>query len=214
MRATEFIQEDLTRRGFLGAMGAGAAAAALPNTAAAKVAPPIETIGLSMNIQIEHLLARIAMTAGIRGAELAQFMAQTRHESADFSRMREIGDARYFAKRYDPKYAPDKARILGNTHAGDGIRYHGRGFIQITGRENYRRAGEALGIPLEQNPDLAADPKTAARIAVWYWKTRVQPKVQNFNDTAAVTKTINPALRGLQDRSQHFKDYKMAMNIR
>jgi len=167
-----------------------------------------------MNSGIEHLLVRVAMAAGIRGNELAQFMAQTRHESADFSRMREIGNANYFAKRYDPKYAPGKARILGNTQAGDGIRYHGRGFIQITGRENYRRAGAALGIPLEQNPDLAADPKIAARIAVWYWKTRVQPKIQNFNDTTAVTKAINPALRGLQDRLQHFKDYKLVMNVR
>ena len=214
MRAIEFIQEDLTRRNFLGATVAGAATAALPGTAAAKAAPPEETTGISMNSGIEHLLVRVAMAAGIRGNELAQFMAQTRHESADFSRMTEIGNANYFAKRYDPKYAPGKARILGNTRAGDGIRYHGRGFIQITGRDNYRRAGEALGIPLEQNPDLAADPKIAARIAVWYWKTRVQPKIQNFNDTTAVTKAINPALRGLHDRLQHFKDYKLAMNVR
>ena len=210
MRATEFIQEDLTRRNFLGAVGA----TALSGAVAAKSAPPEETTGISMNSGIEHLLVRVAMAAGIRGNELAQFMAQTRHESADFSRMREMGNANYFAKRYDPKYAPEKAKILGNTHAGDGIRYHGRGFIQITGRDNYRRAGEALGIPLEQNPDLAADPKIAARIAVWYWKTRVQPKIQNFNDTTAVTKAINPALRGLQDRLQHFKDYKLVMNVR
>jgi predicted chitinase len=54
----------------------------------------------------------------------------------------------------------------------------------------------------------------AARIAVWYWKTRVQPRIQNFNDTTAVTKAINPALRGLHDRLQHFKDYKLAMNVR
>ena len=103
---------------------------------------------------------------------------------------------------------------MGNKLPGDGERYYGRGFIQITGRDNYRRAGAALGIPLEQNPDLAADPKVAARIAVWYWKTRVQPKIQNFNDTTAVTKAINPALRGLRDRLQHFKDYKLAMNVR
>jgi predicted chitinase len=61
---------------------------------------------------------------------------------------------------------------------------------------------------------MAADPKVAAKVAIWFWKTRVKPNVNNFNDTASVTKLINPALRGLQDRLQHFKDYKLAMNLR
>jgi predicted chitinase/gamma-glutamylcyclotransferase (GGCT)/AIG2-like uncharacterized protein YtfP len=174
----------------------------------------VETYGVSMNTGPEHTLQRAALRAGIKGPELAQFMAQTRHESADFTRMKEIGGAKYFAKRYDPQTAPGTAKILGNTHAGDGVKYHGRGFIQITGRDNYRMAGQALGLPLEQKPELAANPEVAAKIAVWYWNTRVRPNVQNFNDTAAVTKYINPALRGLQDRLHNFKEYKIAMNMR
>jgi predicted chitinase len=173
----------------------------------------IETTGVSMNTGAEHVVAKVAMQSGIRGTELAQFMAQTNHESADFSRMKEIGGAKYFHKRYDPKVAPKTAKILGNTHAGDGVKYHGRGYIQITGRDNYRMAGEALGLPLEQHPELAATPEVAAKIAVWYWKTRVKPNVTNFNDTQAVTKYINPALRGLKDRLENFKEYKTAMNL-
>ena len=215
------LNEDMTRRGFLGALAAGAASAA--GAANSRVAPakpvkpaaaPIETTGLSMNSTPEHMVQRVAIQSGIKGAELAQFMAQTRHESADFSRMKEIGGAKYFHSRYDPSVAPQTARILGNTRPGDGVRYFGRGFIQITGRDNYKRAGEALGLPLEQHPELAARPDVAAKIAVWFWKMRVKPNVQNFNDTTAVTKLINPALRGLQDRLQHFKDYKMVMNVR
>ena len=72
-------------------------------------------------------------------------------------------------------------------------------------------AGAALGLPLEQKPDLAANPEIAARIAVWYWQTRVKPHVQNFADTALVTKFINPAMRGLQDRAKYFKDYRSVM---
>lgn len=170
-------------------------------------AEPIATNGLSNNSMAEHELQKAAIKAGIRGTELAQFMAQTRHESADFSRMKEIGGEKYFNKLYDPKVSPKTAKILGNTKVGDGVRYHGRGFIQITGRDNYRMAGEALGLPLEQQPELAARPAIAAKIAVWYWQTRVKPFVQNFADTAAVTKKINPAMRGLQDRHEHFKDY-------
>jgi predicted chitinase len=216
MRITEVINEDMSRRGFLGAMGVGAAAAAGVPTAQAKAKDTanIETTGVSMNSRPEHMLAKVAMMSGLRGAELAQFMAQTRHESADFSRMKEIGGAKYFHQRYDPKTAPQTAKILGNTQPGDGVKYHGRGFIQITGRDNYRRAGQALGLPLEQHPELAAKPDVAAKIAVWFWNTRVKPNVHNFNDTAAVTKMINPAMRGLQDRLQHFKDYKSVMNVR
>lgn len=174
----------------------------------------IETTGVSMNSGPEHVLQRVAIQSGIRGTELAQFMAQTNHESADFSRMKEIGGAKYFHNRYDPKTSPKTAKILGNIKPGDGVRYHGRGFIQITGRDNYRMAGQALGLPLEQRPELAATPEVAAKIAVWYWKTRVKPNVQNFNDTEAVTKYINPAMRGLKDRLQNFKEYKLAMNLR
>lgn len=163
---------------------------------------------LSFNTKAEETVHRAALAAGIKGVELAQFMAQTKHESADFSRMKEIGGKNYYTKRYDPKHAPKTAKILGNTKVGDGERYHGRGYIQITGRDNYRMAGQALGLPLEQKPELASKPDVAAKIAVWYWKTRVKPMVANFNDTAAVTKAINPAMRGLEDRVANFQEYK------
>lgn len=224
MRAFEFtticLKEDMSRRGFLGALGGVALAASgvqakTRNSVQYKpeVVKPIETINITMNTMAEDLVQRMAIKAGIRGAELAQFMAQTKHESADFSRMKEMGGSNYFAQRYDPRTSPKTAKILGNKHPGDGIKYHGRGFIQITGRDNYRMAGEALGLPLEQKPELAAKPDVAAKIAIWYWKTRVKPKVNNFNDTGAVTRLINPAMRGLKDRFENFKQYKLVMNV-
>ena len=167
----------------------------------------IPTNGLSLNSEAEHTLQKIAIQSGIKGIELAQFMAQTRHETADFAHMKEIGGSLDF-KKYDPKFAPRKAKILGNTKAGDGAKFKGRGFIQITGRDNYRMAGNAIGIPLEDHPELASQPAVAAKIAVWYWQTRVKPFVNNFDDTAAVTKKINPGMRGLDDRASFFQDYK------
>jgi putative chitinase len=124
----------------------------------------------------------------------------------DFKRLTEFGGSLDFRK-YDPKYAPKKAKALGNKQVGDGAKYKGRGFIQITGRYNYKRAGEELGLPLEKHPELAEDPATAAKIAVWFWKHRVQPNVDNFKDTTGVTKQINPGLRGLEDRKENFRDY-------
>ena len=88
--------------------------------------------------------------------------------------------------------------------AGDGAKYHGRGFIQLTGRDNYKRAGIALGLPLEKHPELVEDPDIAAKVTVWFWQQRVQPIVNNFNDTAQVTKPINSGLRGLEDRHNKF----------
>ena len=137
---------------------------------------------------------------------MAQFLAQMKHESWDFSRMKEKGGSLDFRK-YDPKYAPKTAKILGNKHAGDGQRYHGRGFIQLTGRDNYRMAQDALGIPLLKHPELAEKPEVAAQIALWYWNTRVKDHVVNFADTPSVTKYINPAMRGLENRQANFNDY-------
>jgi len=207
------VIEDLTRRGFLGGMGAAALGSAGAPVQAKQTEPtpqksePINI--LSNHPQHEALLQRAAKQAGIKGVELAQFMAQTNHESWDFSRLKEKGMGKgYFAKKYDPKHSPRTAKILGNKHVGDGEKYHGRGFIQLTGRDNYRMAQDALNIPLLQQPELAERPDIAAKIAIWYWQTRVKPHINNFNDTKAVTQKINPAMRGLQDRHAKFIDYK------
>lgn len=157
----------------------------------------------------EKLLATTATKAGIKGMELVQFMAQNAHESWGFTRMAEVPKSPdYFAKRYDPKFNPEKAKILGNTKVGDGEKYKGRGFIQITGRWNYKKAGEALGLPLEQKPELAEKPEVAAKIAVWFWKHRVQPNVSDWQDVEQVTKPINPNLRGIDDREQKFYQFQ------
>ena len=211
------VDEDLSRRGFLGGL-AGIAALGTrdtkPNNTVTKdapVEPKKETAitTLSNNPHYESLLQQVAKAAGIVGTELAQFMAQTNHESWDFSRLKEKGIGKeYFAKKYDRQYSPRTAKILGNKHVGDGEKYHGRGFIQLTGRDNYRMASQSLGIDLLNNPELAERPDIAAKIAVWYWQTRVKPYINNFNDTKAVTQKINPALRGLKDRHAKFIDYK------
>ena len=196
------LVNEIDRRGFLGALGAGAmAAAGVP--AQAKPKQPEPTAFLSAHIEAEEMLHKTALRAGMRGAELAQFLAQCYHESAGFGRMHEYASGKEYEGRRD----------LGNVNRGDGVRYKGRGFIQITGRDNYRRAGQALGLPLEENPDLASRPDVAARIAVWYWASRVRPNVANFNDTRSVTQQINPKLNGLADRHENFKDYKNMFSV-
>lgn len=158
----------------------------------------------------EKFLTKAAVAAGITGEELAQFLAQTAHESHNFKSMVEYGGSLDFRK-YDPKYAPKKAKLLGNKKVGDGAKFKGRGYIQLTGRYNYKQAGAALGLPLEANPEMVEKPEVAAQVAVWFWKNRVQPRVDDFGDTRASTKPINSGLKGLEDRKDKFQDFKTAM---
>ena len=224
MRANEFITEDLDEglKSSLAAAGLGAAMAlgggyalykAQPEPAQTKqqqkqAEPEIKPIGQPEELSVEDTLRQAAERAGIRGNELAQLMAQAAHETLDFKRMGEMGSQRYFEKNYDIRHNPRKARILGNTEAGDGVRYRGRGYLQITGRYNYRKAGAALGLPLEEKPELLEDPKIAARAAVWFWQHRVQPHVADFTNVRQSTRKINPGLHGLAQRNEKFAQYQ------
>jgi hypothetical protein len=106
---------------------------------------------------IEH---GITDPAGIIAA-----LATIRVEAPTFAPIREYGGPAGWAQ-YEGR------ADLGNTQPGDGVRYHGRGFIQLTGRANYRWYGQLLGIPLEDQPDLALEPAIAARVFARYFSER------------------------------------------
>jgi putative chitinase len=188
------------------ALGGGAANAKYA-PAQAK-APVAQVQAPTQQSPLINQLKAVAVASGIQGTELAQFLAQCAHETANFASMEERGSPAYFTKKYEKN--PRKAKILGNKVKGDGERFKGRGYIQLTGRDNYTRAGAALGLPLAQQPDLAARPDVAAKVAVWYWQNRVATKIKDFSNTGAVTKKINPASKGLQSRQDQFKSFQVA----
>jgi putative chitinase len=180
----------------------------------------------------ESQLLHQATQAGINSPrELANFMAQVGHESSGLNRLEE--SFRYTrnisqipvasAMRQGPE-ALEAARLealrgnpealgelmyggrMGNSQPGDGYLYRGRGYMQLTGKENYEKAGEALGLELVKHPELAAQPENAARIAVWYWETRV-PEASR-EDVRAATRAINGGLNGLDDRKERFETWE------
>jgi hypothetical protein len=97
---------------------------------------------------------------------LAYALSTTYHETAFTMRpIKEKGGAKYFFRLYDKDGdRPKVAARLGNTKKGDGVLFHGRGYVQLTGRTNYRKAGKLVGSDLEGNPDLALDPAIAGKI--------------------------------------------------
>lgn len=86
--------------------------------------------------------------------------------------VKQPGRDAYYRKMYDIEgQRPKKARELGNDRPGDGIRYHGRGYPQTTGRNNYKKAEDHFGLPFVAEPDLIMDAKVAAQVMVWGMET-------------------------------------------
>jgi len=124
---------------------------------------------------------------------IAHFLAQAAHETNGFRTLEEYGGASYFA-RYEGR------ADLGNTKPGDGARFHGRGIFQLTGRANYRRYGEKLGLDLEGDPERAAEPVISLKIAACYWADRKLNAPADQDDLLRVTLLINGGRNGLDDR--------------
>ena len=148
----------------------------------------------------EAALLKALCGTGIKGVEAQQFMAQMAHESDQFKAMEEYASGAAYEGRKD----------LGNTQSGDGKRFKGRGYIQLTGRANYKTFGKKMGIDLENNPTRASEPPIASKVALSYWFQRVKPRVKDFEDTKRVTKLINGGQNGLADRIKKLNKYKDA----
>jgi len=144
---------------------------------------------------LHAILAQYAIDTEIRAAH---FLAQICHESAGFRATEEFASGSAYEGRMD----------LGNTRPGDGRRYKGRGLIQLTGRANYAEYGEALGLDLLNNPEVACEPMTSLRIACEYWKRRGLNKFADQDDIETITRRINGGLNGLHDRRAYLMKAK------
>jgi putative chitinase len=130
----------------------------------------------------------------------AAFLAQLAHESGELKYMEESASGEMYEGRKE----------LGNTEPGDGKRYKGRGPIQLTGRFNYRKAGEALGLDLEGKPELAATPDVGCQVAGWFWSTRKLNDLADKKDFTTITKRVNGGLHGQTSRE---KFYRKALEV-
>lgn len=93
----------------------------------------------------------------------------------------------------------------GTIESGEGWKYRGRGLKQLTGKDNYTRCGQALGIDLVSNPDMLLDPEYAALSAGWFWNANKLEKFADVEDLEGMTKKINGGLIGYADRLARYK---------
>ena len=127
-------------------------------------------------------------------------------ETGGFRPINEYGPGDYFTRLYENR------TDLGNVYPGDGARYHGRGFIQITGRANYRTYGNKLGVNLEDNPELALDPEISNQILVeYFWDREVDLRAQE-GDWRGVRLAVNGGYNGWDHFWALVQDFQVYMS--
>lgn len=167
------------------------------------VIAPYTAIAQSLAPLIEHLnitMARYHINTPLRKAH---FLAQIAHESDGFNTTRE------YASGTDYEWRDD----LGNIYEGDGVKFRGRGLIQVTGRANYKSCGDALGIDLIANPSRLEDYDLACLSAGWFWNQHGLNIHADFDDIRKITRVINGGFNGLQDRINYLNRAKKVFGI-
>ncbi|WP_265532606.1 glycoside hydrolase family 19 protein [Pseudomonas saponiphila] len=164
---------------------------------------------------LNAVMARFKINSPVR---MAAFIAQVGHESGQLTRM--VENLNYSAQgllatwpsRFTAQTAAAVARQpeqianivyagrMGNTLPGDGWKYRGRGLIQLTGANNYRAAGAALGLDLANHPELVERPDTAALVAGWFWQSKGLNELADSGQFEKITRTINGGLTGQAER--------------
>ena len=167
---------------------------------------------------------------------LAHFLAQCSHESAGFARVEE--NLNYSAKRLlqvFPKYFTEESAIkyehngimiasrvyadrIGNRDetSQDGWKFRGRGYIQLTGKENYEKFGSKVSENLLTDPDLVAT-KYPLLSAAWFWDSKNLNEIADAgateNEVAAITRKVNGGFNGLEKRTKLFDEFYELLNV-
>jgi len=156
---------------------------------------------------------------------VSAFIAQCTHESGGFKRLKENLNYKWESlRKVFPKYFPTDElaqeyahkqeqianRVYGgrmgngDESSGDGFRYCGRGLIQLTGKNNYTKFAESIGMDVEEVPSLLETFEGAVKSACWFWKTNNLNQYADAGDILTMTKRINGGTIGLEDRIKHY----------
>lgn len=132
---------------------------------------------------------------GIINHRLPMFMAQIAHESDGFRTTEEYASGKAYEGRAD----------LGNVDIGDGVKFKGRGLIQLTGRANYEYFSRILGKPLSAYPETVSGFPLALEVSCLFWKIKDLNKLADEGNFEKITKRINGGLNGYEQRLDYLE---------
>lgn len=135
---------------------------------------------------------------------MAHYLAQIAHESGELRYTQEIASGKAYEGRKD----------LGNTKKGDGVRFKGRGLIQITGRANYTAYAAFCGFDVVGNPELLERPLGAVRSSMWFWDKHGLNALADKDNIRAITRKINGGYNGLEDREMYLVRAKSTLGVK
>lgn len=162
--------------------------------------------GRRIPIFLPHLSEAMYEFGITSGERMAAFLAQIAHESGELRYVRELASGEAYEGRAD----------LGNTEAGDGVKFRGRGLIQLTGRRNVQDISDFFGIDFVSDPSLLETPEWACRSAGWFWASRKLNVLADFNDEEnfkLITKRINGGLNGWADRLKYWNRARRVLGV-
>lgn len=194
--------------------GAGASSPTAPAGTVPVNSNPVAVPSSKSASANETYLQSVLVNAGIKDpVKLAAWMAQCKVESDGFRALREYASGAEYEGRKD----------LGNTQTGDGVKFKGRGFIQLTGRDVYRKMTKFFnaGINFEEQPELIESLEWAAKSVLYFFnayksygfknKTMTQSYQDTtdfWNDVGSVSALVNGGTNGLANRRKYFEEYK------
>jgi putative chitinase len=123
---------------------------------------------------------------------ICHFLAQVIHESSCFYYTTEIASGKDYEGRID----------LGNTEPGDGVKFKGRGILQITGRTNYTAISNDFNVPFVDDPELLAQYPYCVLSAGWFWDKHNLNRYADQDNITLITRKINGGLNGIMDRER------------
>lgn len=156
------------------------------DTIATLLHAPLTNVAANWPLVVEALKALEISDSLVEVAAIAAIGS----ESYLFAPEKEVGSDAYFRRMYEFD------RSLGNVEPGDGVKFCGRGFIPILGRAEYARFGKLLGVDLVAQPELAMDPRVAARILAYDFMLKGVPKAAAEEDWVKVRRLIHGDLSG------------------
>jgi putative chitinase len=133
---------------------------------------------------------------------IAGFLSQVAQESGSLVYVKELASGKAYEGRVD----------LGNDKPGDGVKYAGKGLIQVTGKLNYTSCSKALAMDFVSKPELLELPEWAAKSAGWFWKTHGLNEISDTGDIKAITKRVNGGYTALNERTIFYQKALSVIN--